>query len=715
MAYRGEDLDLRTPQTWNTAAGDLGSSSDYGLNGTRARTTPGGRTPPILVDDHVMACCNHAFDVAVAHRAGEVRIEHLLHAMTRIDAASAALEARNIRTAGLRRESATIIASEIPIALAAGQGRPHRSEDLETVLRRASAISYRRNGPANCDDVLDALLDMPSDAPGIALLARHGGRVARDRDTVFNRDVRDLGRDVLREPQPLPPLTRTSYASEPTDLGRDRGRVPVGTYYQAETAREPVRQPRLDVRTELVGTTTDGIQNARIDQIETALRALTAELANERGAVSGIVADLQRTIKLERDDTNRFRGGLHDRLQSLEQAVVTTKDSGDSMMLLDRLSGLERGFDHRLSEMARPWSVLSDRLQGIEQSLLSTRGGTSDDTLAQFERLERVLRDTASETVRTSASVLDRVKALERTVEIGASRGLDLTPLINRLDIIEEAVLGESSSPVDTKTDERLVGLEQALSAHRTSVQQAHQALSNDLRGLTAALAAQASGLERQTASMMAPLNERLGVFSTTLDSRMQAVAGLIDRQRTETAGPMVERVNAISSALDARAAEQQRGLAMLGERLAGLERQLLDSVKRATDVQNAHTAELREVHDALIKLNTNQHTLAGSIDQWRLDGVGDVSVIANRLDTIEKTSAKPVAMMEALTSSVDTLNRATVERYHRRNRFWYWLFGTDDWLTASWPSQVAAVEAERQTLRGTVPGVTVKITKTPA
>jgi hypothetical protein len=129
--------------------------------------------------------------------------------------------------------------------------------------------------------------------------------------------------------------------------------------------------------------------------------------------------------------------------------------------------------------------------------------------------------------------------------------------------------------------------------------------------------------------------------------------------------------------------------------------------------VQNMHTAELREVHDALIKLNTNQHTLAGSIDQWRLDGVGDVSVIANRLESIEKSSSKPVAMMEQLTASVDNITKATVERYHRKNRFWYWLFGTDDWLTASWPSQVAAVEAERQTLRGTVPAVTVKITKT--
>jgi len=40
------------------------------------------------------------------------------------------------------------------------------------------------------------------------------------------------------------------------------------------------------------------------------------------------------------------------------------------------------------------------------------------------------------------------------------------------------------------------------------------------------------------------------------------------------------------------------------------------------------------------------------------------------------------------------------IERYHRRNRFWYWLFGTDDWIGTSWPSQAEAIEAERQRLK---------------
>ncbi|MEQ1670165.1 MAG: Clp protease N-terminal domain-containing protein, partial [Hyphomicrobium sp.] len=142
MGYRGEDLDLRTPQTWSATPADLAVSSDAGVikNGQR---TP-SRAGPIWVDDTVLACANHAYDVALAHRAGDVRLEHFLHALTRIDAAAEALEARGVRVAALRRESATIIASEIPVGLANGKGTPRRSEELADVLQLAASIAARR-------------------------------------------------------------------------------------------------------------------------------------------------------------------------------------------------------------------------------------------------------------------------------------------------------------------------------------------------------------------------------------------------------------------------------------------------------------------------------------------------------------------------------------------------------------------------------------------
>ena len=50
MAYRGEDLDLRTPQTWSVPPSETSGPDSY-LNGARERA---GRPAPILVDDVVL-------------------------------------------------------------------------------------------------------------------------------------------------------------------------------------------------------------------------------------------------------------------------------------------------------------------------------------------------------------------------------------------------------------------------------------------------------------------------------------------------------------------------------------------------------------------------------------------------------------------------------------------------------------------------------------
>lgn len=713
MAYRGEDLDLRTPLTWGVAASDMSGGPEPYSNGSRGRNA-GYRSAPILVDDIVLSCSNHAFDVAVAHRAGEVRLEHLLHAMTRVDGASNALEARGIRVAGLRRESATIIAGEIPVGVSSGQGNPRRSEDFEQALRTASAIAYRRNAPANVDDLMDALLDMPSDIPGIALLARHGGRVARDRPQQLREPMREpirdreIFRDPLREPmrdwdqqasfQPLPPLTRAQagYASESRSNDMRKSSPP---YYSNERPLRP----------DPVGTAVDGIQNARIDQLENAVRSLASELTQDR--------------KTDRDDANRFRGGLHDRLQSLEQSVMQVAgNDGGASMLLDRLAAVERGLEQRLSELSRPWSLLSERLQALEQTIIDTRGTKSGEVTALQDRLIGLER-----------GMFDRIKGLERTLE--AAPRVDLNPVTSRLDIIEEAVLNPASNEAETaKLTEQLRTLEDAINAQRSQVNQVNAALLHDVKSLGAALSSQSannervhsfvsdrmqtltSSFERQRTELAGPLTERLGNLASTFDGRMLSLAGVIERHKVDVTAALDARNSEMAANVAARSGEAQATLAKLTERMTAFEANLTLSLEKAAEAQAVHTAELKEVHEALIKLNANQHTLAGSIDQWRLDGVGDISVIANRLDGIEKATTKPIQMMEALTTSVDNINRATVERYHRRNRFMYWLFGTDDWLTASWPSQAASIEAERAMLKGTGQNAGVpKVSQNPA
>jgi hypothetical protein len=137
-----------------------------------------------------------------------------------------------------------------------------------------------------------------------------------------------------------------------------------------------------------------------------------------------------------------------------------------------------------------------------------------------------------------------------------------------------------------------------------------------------------------------------------------------------------------------------------ISERVTSIERAVSAEIETAAAKHQAYADDVGEVHEALMKLNQNQHTLAGSMDQWRADSASDMANIATRLANLDRDTSRPFETLNALNAHMDTMNRLLIERYHRRNRFWYWLFGTDDWIGASWPSQKEAIEAEKERVR---------------
>lgn len=563
MSYRGEDLDLRTQQSWGSQGKDpAGDQEPRGPS----------RNGPMWVDDTVLACANHAFDVALAHRAGEVRLEHFLHAMTRIDAAAEALELRGVRVAALRRESATIIASEIPVGLGNGKGAPRRSDEFAEVLRMASNAAARRNAPASIDDVLNVLFDTRSEMPALGLLSRH--------------TLRAGVRETLEQ---FPPLSRypgeVRYVAAPTER-------------YVRVAPEPVRyvaeRPRM-YRPEFSGTATDVQQNSRIEALEQMVRALSDDLASERQLVSTMLKDISRDTQAQRDDQGRMHSGLYERIQNLERVMTEHRGGPGVDGLVDQLLNLEVTLEQRLKEFSQGWSSLSGRINELETVLRQSGGDPS-------------------------------------------SAG-HLSHIAQRLDLIEEAVLQRDGSVGGGDTVGRLQTLEGEIS----------RVLSNSTE-------------------------------------RIEALLSGFERQRDGIAGPIIEANNTVASEL--------------GERLSAVERALAAEIETAAAKHNAYAQDLGEVHEALMKLNQNQHTLAGSIDQWRTDAAGDVAMISNRLNAIDRDTSEPVEMLHLLNAHMDRLNRVLVERYHRRHRFWYWLFGTDDWLGASWPSQSVAIEAEADRAR---------------
>jgi hypothetical protein len=565
-------LDLRTPRTWSTSAPEPPPPA-YEPR-PRGAYTPG----PIWVDEVVLACVNHAYDVALAHRAAEVRLEHLLHALTRIDAAAEVLEARGVRVAALRRETATVIASELPVGVANGKAGPRHSEELEHVLRASSLIAARRNAPASVDDLMHLMLDVEPDLPGLSLLARINPRLAAE--PVY-----------ARPPQPQPPPQPT-YAPP----------------YFAEPPREPAppRPPVYAARPEYSNAAIDYQQNARLEALEQMIRAISVDLGSERESVGGLIGELKHEISS---------------LRLKPQAMA------DLSPIVDRVGSIER-------------SVTA----GFEQFALA-------------------------------------LASIENDLRSRAAKEPDLTALTGRLDIIEEAVLSRDTERAVRELSDRLERLDTSLAGERTRNAEAGAALRGEIGLLAGALEAQRS--EVSTAVL-----------------------------------PVADRMTELRSAIESRQVQAEESMRLLGDRIAGLEQLVADTLQKVIETQTSGREELGEISEALVKLNANQHTLAGNIDLWRGEAraaldqareeikigaagvISGVDAMSPRVSLIEAEANRIGALVDGLSGTVENMHRVTVERYYRRNRFWYWLFGTDDWVASSWPSQSHRIAEELKAVK---------------
>lgn len=583
MAYRGGDLDLRTPRTWSASVPEPAPAPVYQTRPSSAYT-PG----PIWVDEVVLACVNHAYDVALAHRAAEVRLEHLLHALTRIDTATEVLEIRGIRVSALRRESATAIASELPVGLSSGESGPRHSEELEHVLRAASLIASRRNAPASVDDLLHLMLDVEPDLPGLGLLARldqrfaatnGGGDYTRTQRSGYNaRYV-----TTQPEPQPSPPPRTAQYAP-----------------------REMPRAPRA----EFGGSGVDNVQNSRLDALEQMMRALSNDLGTERKTFTGLIGDLQREVT-----------GW-------------------------RASPIDIG-------------PIADRIATIERSVT-----------AGFEQFSLALA------------------SIENDIHARTQDKFDLTPLTNRLEIIEEAVLSRDGEKAVGDLSERFGRLETTLAGERTRAAEAGAALRGEIGQLAQTVAAHRA----EILNSVLPFNDSIAAFRSSVESR-----------DTETG----------------------QVLGVLADRITTVERLVTDTLQKVIEGQAAAREDLSEVSDAIVKLNANQHTLASNIEQSRNDTrdtlaalrddvtafrenftvtaaslTGGLDSLSPRFAVIEGETQRIGGAVEGLHGTVENMHRVTIERYYRRNRFWYWLFGTDDWVAASWPSQSHRIAEELRSVK---------------
>ena len=374
MAYRGADLDLRTARTFSATSTDVMG----GFDDPPARPDPGEGA--LWVDDTLLACANQAYDIAAAHRAREVRLDHLVHAFTRSEAAAAELEARGVRVPALRRDSAIAVASEIASAPPEDSEPPHPSSELEEVLRLAVGEAANANRPASVGDVLHVLIDLRSDAPGSALLLRHSPRAT--------------GREfwstlVSTRPPRAASAARNADGGEPEraqPAAPGQLTKPVVTAEQRRPAEFTLLQGMLD----------------RMSEIE---RAMSDRLEAVESALGNVVP-----ARLDLD-------AVAQRIDHMEQ---TARAPNGGSEFNDRLAALEQQLADERAERVETLSSLSADVKALVSALGGGAHGTNQPSIV--ERLQILAEDIDQHRDAVGAHFGDRLAAIEQGLEQQAEK-----------------------------------------------------------------------------------------------------------------------------------------------------------------------------------------------------------------------------------------------------------------------------------------------------
>jgi hypothetical protein len=282
MSYKGNDLDLRTPYAVGEEVGGQPSLSFL---------PDVGREGPIPVDHTLVACCNAAYDAALFHGTRDVRLEHLLYALTRVEAAREILEQHGVRTQQLRRETAAAIAAEAP-ATGPGTRNPRTSAELEHLLRRAAGRAGEDSVPASVHDILRVALSYGREAPATALLLRSA------------TDSQQLERWAAEAKPRLP---------------------------QSGAGLPPA------VIQEVVG---------RLETLETTMRTLVGEVAADRKAMLDMLGELQHELRAARQETQQPAIVL-EKIEDVGKSVVSLSERFDTIRALAPTATVE----HRLAAL----------------------------------------------------------------------------------------------------------------------------------------------------------------------------------------------------------------------------------------------------------------------------------------------------------------------------------------------------------------------------
>ncbi|MGD9803174.1 MAG: hypothetical protein AB7E81_06150 [Hyphomicrobiaceae bacterium] len=641
MQYKGEDLDLRVPQ--------VRASRDFYASDFEPTTSNGrwsrppsfglGNGEPLWVDEVLLACCNYAFDVAQANGAAEVDLEHLVNALTRVEAAARVLESRGVREGYLRRESAALIASEVPAANAKDAVSPRRSADFEDILRHASDVAHRRGSPASVDDVLWVLLHYNRDLPVVQLLRR------------LTPDWQRLDWVRIREPQIPEPASRS-------------------------------------VAVQLVAN--DGL-HGRIATVDDSLRLMQSEFTTERKMLMDLIRDIQRDVVAQRGDGAALRSDLGQRLETLERVLSTRSETRTQALMSDRLAHLEQTLQSGLSEAVRGTRELTQRLGTLETAITDVKATPASGAIGErITALEKAVHNGLGEGARNWANlgqrlnkieaglgerpessgleaIGERIANLERIIETSLADGVrNFGQLGQRLAAFETSAGGEGSSRLVETLEPRLLAIERHLGDAGSDAQQRQGQFVSHLEDVSKIL----ETAQSEVARLQGDMADRLSAIESYLSEgpvASPAGDGIDLREVTERLGGLERTVR--SGFGDAATAMSQ-----IAQRLITVERNVLDRPQDtesmliledrigALDTRGRQTlTATSEIVERLRALEQRPLSEAGT----EIDTSALMTPIALKLATLEDTS---VARVDAVQTAIGAIG-ARLDQLDERMR----------------------------------------------
>lgn len=721
MSYRGHDLDLRSPlaspppprDPYDPLSGSERAGHAPGNGGAaryRVQAARSGRSGTIWVDDVVLACFNAGHEIADAYSAGEMRIAHLVHAMTTVGTATDLLEQAGVNTAGLRRDTAVLVAGQPQAGLPDETRVPNTASEVKRLIADAGEEAHRRG--ANIIAVSDlhiALLRQDGAIPGVDLMRRH------------TREWR--------------------HRVGPGDTESAAHRLPVPT-----DVRYGALEPDRSLRRERESMMVPAAIEERLAGLEASFRSLIGELSGDRKQIVEIVRNLQRDVVAQRSEAVDLREALGQRLHDVEGALalqrrelqqaqgeitgrIETLDQGGLRTALDeRLRTFEAALTTQRRELAQAQTQINAEIRTLAGALPGDASAERAALAQRLEALEGNITTQRRELAQAQAQINAEIRELadhtstERLTRIESSlanlhtevdgslrslaglvaegRSIELGPDIGqRLAAIEASVTAERTDLVARTTNplmERLDTTERVLAERFGDSQRAWNAMSERLKALDQSVEAQARAVSASASESLREwrsLGERIGALERSLEAQGRVVSLSSDAMQSfsdigERIGAIEARLRAPLPAIPSAAPDTAalvRAVEPLGGRIAAVERSLaerrqevsehindaartwrsvsdrLATLERVTTERNDNlvTAErerhalLVDLRDAVARLNSSQKDAADRLENWWLEMAGDLAVVSNRFDRLEQVVKEPTGLVRQLAEEV--------------------------------------------------------------